>query len=147
MEQVDLLAIAAHPDDVELTSAGTMMKMIDAGYSVGILDLTEGEMGTRGTPGQRASEAEAARKIIGAVFRANLNLGDSRLRASIENRMKVAQAIRDARPRTVILPYWGVFGMVWLTDFEDWAIVVVASMSGLLILPEVFYGRKILRWR
>jgi bacillithiol biosynthesis deacetylase BshB1 len=106
MEQVDLLAIGPHPDDVELTCGGTLLKMIDAGYSVGILDLTQGEMGTRGTPGLRAEEAEAARVVLGATFRANLNLGDSQLTASIENRMKLAQAIRDARPRTVILPYW-----------------------------------------
>ena len=106
MQQVDLLAIAAHPDDIELTSSGTLMKMIDAGYSVGMLDLTAGEMGTRGTPELRAEEAEAARRAIGALFRGNLHLGDSRLTASIENRMAVAQAIRDARPRTVILPYW-----------------------------------------
>ena len=77
MQQVDLLAIAAHPDDIELTSSGTLMKMIDAGYSVGMLDLTAGEMGTRGTPELRAEEAEAARRAIGALFRANLNLGDS----------------------------------------------------------------------
>lgn len=106
MEHVDLLAIGPHPDDVELTSGGTLLKMIQAGYSVGILDLTEGEMGTRGTPGLRSQEAEAARQVIGATFRANLNLGDSRLTASIENRLKVAQAIRDSRPRTIILPYW-----------------------------------------
>lgn len=106
MEQVDLLAIAAHPDDVELTVAGTLMKMIDAGYSAGILDLTAGEMGTRGTPELRAREADAARSIIGAAFRTTLDLGDSRLTASIENRMAVAAVIRDCRPRTVILPYW-----------------------------------------
>ena len=104
MEQVDLLAIGPHPDDVELTCGGTLLKMIDAGYSVGILDLTQGEMGTRGTPELRATEAEAARVVLGATFRSNLNLGDSQLTASIENRMKLAQAIRDARPRTVILP-------------------------------------------
>ena len=59
MEPVDILAIAAHPDDVELTCGGTLLKMVDAGYSVGILDLTRGEMGTRGTPELRAEEAEA----------------------------------------------------------------------------------------
>ena len=106
IQPVDVLSIAAHPDDVELTTAGTLIRMIDTGYSAGILDLTAGEMGTRGTPELRAAEAEAARSTIGATFRANLNLGDSRLTGSIENRMAVAQAIRLARPRTVILPYW-----------------------------------------
>jgi bacillithiol biosynthesis deacetylase BshB1 len=106
MERVDVLAIGPHPDDVELTSAGTLIRMVDQGYSVGILDLTRGEMGTRGTPEGRAGEAARAAAVIGARFRANLELGDSRLTASLENRMAVAQAIRTIRPRTVILPYW-----------------------------------------
>ena len=106
MENVDVLTIAAHPDDIELTCAGTLVKMVDKGYSVGILDLTQGEMGTRGTPEIRAAEAEAARKAIGAKWRERLNFGDSRLTASIENRFALAEKIRDARPRTVVLPYW-----------------------------------------
>ena len=106
MEKVDVLTVAAHPDDVELTCAGTLIKMVDKGYSVGILDLTEGEMGTRGTPELRAQEAEAARGAIGALFRERLNFGDSRLTASIENRFALAEQIRAARPKTVILPYW-----------------------------------------
>ena len=106
MEAVDVLTIAAHPDDIELTCAGTLIKMVDKGYSVGILDLTQGEMGTRGTPEIRAKEAEAARAVIGARFRERLNFGDSRLTASIENRFALAEKIRAARPKTVILPYW-----------------------------------------
>ena len=106
MENVDVLTIAAHPDDIELTCAGTLIKMVDKGYSVGILDLTQGEMGTRGTPEIRAAEADAARKAIGAKWRERLNFGDSRLTASIENRFALAEKIRDARPRTVVLPYW-----------------------------------------
>ena len=106
METVDVLTIAAHPDDVELTCGGTLLKMVDQGYSVGILDLTEGEMGTRGTPEIRAAEAEAARIVLGARFRTRMNLGDSQLTTSIENRLAVAQQIRYRRPRTVILPYW-----------------------------------------
>ena len=106
MENVDVLTIAAHPDDIELTCAGTLIKMVDKGYSVGILDLTQGEMGTRGTPAIRAHEADAARAAIGARFRESLNFGDSRLVASIENRYALAEKIRVSRPRTVILPYW-----------------------------------------
>lgn len=106
MQHVDILAIAAHPDDVELTAGGTLLAMRDRGYSTGILDLTRGEMGTRGTAELRAEEAEAAREALGARFRKTLDLGDSRLANSIENRMRVAQEIRNARPRTVILPYW-----------------------------------------
>jgi bacillithiol biosynthesis deacetylase BshB1 len=106
VEQVDILTIAAHPDDIELTCSGTLIRMVAQGYSVGILDLTQGEMGTRGTPEIRAQEAEAAREVIGARFRVRMNLGDSRLTTSIENRLAVAEQIRFARPRTVILPYW-----------------------------------------
>lgn len=106
MERVDVLTIAAHSDDIELTCAGTLIKMVEKGYSVGILDLTQGEMGTRGSADLRAKEAEAAGKVIGARFRERLNLGDSRLTASIENRFALAEKIRGARPRTVILPYW-----------------------------------------
>jgi bacillithiol biosynthesis deacetylase BshB1 len=106
VERVDVLSIAAHSDDIDLTCAGTLIKMVEKGYSVGILDLTQGEMGTRGSADLRAMEAEAARKVIGARFRERLNLGDSRLTASIENRFALAEKIRAARPRTVILPYW-----------------------------------------
>jgi bacillithiol biosynthesis deacetylase BshB1 len=106
VENVDVLTIAAHPDDIELTCAGTLIKMVDKGYSVGILDLTQGEMGTRGTPEIRAAEADAARKAIGAKWRERLNFGDSRLTASIENRFALAEKIREARPKTVVLPYW-----------------------------------------
>ena len=96
METIDVLTIAAHPDDIELTCSGTLMKMLDTGYSAGILDLTEGEMGTRGTLEIRAREAEAARAVIGARFRERLKLGDSRLTASIENRFALAEKIRAA---------------------------------------------------
>lgn len=106
MESVDVLAIAAHPDDVELTCGGTLLKMADRGYSVGILDLTRGEMGTRGSPETRAREAEAARIVLGARFRTQMDLGDSEVTASIENRLLLAQQIREHRPRTIILPYW-----------------------------------------
>lgn len=106
MEPVDILTIAAHPDDIELTCSGTLLKMVAKGYSVGILDLTQGEMGTRGTPEIRAEEAEASRRVIGACFRERLNLGDARLSRSIENRLAVAEKIRMAQPKTVILPYW-----------------------------------------
>jgi bacillithiol biosynthesis deacetylase BshB1 len=106
VEPVDILTIAAHPDDVELTCAGTLIRMISQGYSAGILDLTQGEMGTRGTPEIRAKEAEAAAVVIGAKWRERMNLGDSKLTSSIENRLAVAERIRAAKPKTVILPYW-----------------------------------------
>jgi len=106
VEPVDILAIAAHSDDIELTCSGTLIKMADKGYSVGILDLTQGEMGTRGSAEIRGQEAQAACQAIGGRFRERLNFGDARLTISIENRFALAEKIRAARPRTVILPYW-----------------------------------------
>jgi bacillithiol biosynthesis deacetylase BshB1 len=103
---LDLLAIAAHPDDVELTCGGTLLKMANKGYKTGILDLTAGEMGTRGRPEIRAKEAARAAKILKASWRGTLGIPDSDVQASRENKMRLAQKIRDLRPHTVILPYW-----------------------------------------
>jgi len=104
--KLDLLAIAAHPDDVELTCGGTLIKAVQDDYKVGILDLTQGEMGTRGTPVIRLREAAAAARVMGVCYRANLGLPDSRLALTEENKFAVARKIRETRPHTVILPYW-----------------------------------------
>src|SRR5499425_3955638 len=104
--KLDVLAIAAHPDDVELTCGGTMLKMANKGYKTGILDLTAGEMGTRGTPETRAKEAALAAKILKVAWRGTLGVPDSDVQASRQHKMRLAQIIRDLRPRTVILPYW-----------------------------------------
>lgn len=103
---LDLMAIAAHPDDVELTCGGTLLKMAQQGYKTGILDLTAGEMGTRGTPETRAKEAALAAKILKVSWRGNLGVPDSDVQPTRQNKMRLAQIIRDLRPRTVILPYW-----------------------------------------
>ena len=104
--KLDILAIAAHPDDVELTCGGTMLKMANKGYKTGILDLTAGEVGTRGTPETRAKEAALAAKILKVAWRGTLGVPDSDVQASRQHKMRLAQIIRDLRPRTVILPYW-----------------------------------------
>lgn len=104
--KLDLLAIAAHPDDVELTCGGTLLKMAAAGYRTGILDLTQGETGTRGTPAIRAREAARAAKMLGVRTRRNAGLPDAQLRVSDDYKAIVAEIIRDLQPRTVILPYW-----------------------------------------
>lgn len=104
--KIDLLAIAAHPDDVELTSGGTLLKTASAGYRTAILDLTRGEMGTRGTPQTRLREAAAAAKILGVRARLNLALPDARLRVCDEYKAAIARVIRELEPRCVILPYW-----------------------------------------
>jgi bacillithiol biosynthesis deacetylase BshB1 len=104
--KLDLLAIAPHPDDVELTCGGTILKMAQAGYRTGIVDLTRGETGSRGTPETRLKEAARAAKILGVKVRRNLGLPDAHLRVCDEYKIAIAEAIRELEPRTVILPYW-----------------------------------------
>src|ERR1700731_3289832 len=103
---LDVLAIAAHRDDVEQTCGGTLLKMAQRGQRTGILDLTQGEMGTRGTAEERAREATDAAKILRASWRRALDMPDGRVENTWENRLKVARVIRQTRPRVVILPYW-----------------------------------------
>jgi bacillithiol biosynthesis deacetylase BshB1 len=103
---LDVLAIAAHPDDVEMTCAGTLIKMAERGYRTGVLDLTAGDMGTRGTPEIRLEEAEAAGKHLLLAWRGNMHLPDARLENDLASRMAVGAYIRRLRPGTVILPYW-----------------------------------------
>jgi len=104
--KLDLLAIAAHPDDVELTCGGTLLKMARSGYKTGILDLTAGEMGTRGTPETRAKEAAKAAKLLGVSWRGTLGVPDSDVQPSRQHKLKLAGVIRELRPKTVIIPYW-----------------------------------------
>ena len=103
---LDILAIAAHRDDVEQTCGGTLLKATQRGQRTGILDLTQGEMGTRGTAEDREREANDAAKILGVSWRWALNIPDGRVENTWENRLKVASVIRETRPRVVILPYW-----------------------------------------
>jgi bacillithiol biosynthesis deacetylase BshB1 len=102
---VDVLAIAAHRDDVELTCAGTLVRATDQGYRTGILDLTAGETGTRGSAELRAREAEAAAKILGVSERRNAGLPDAHLHNDEETRRIVVEQIRHFAPRVVILPF------------------------------------------
>ncbi len=104
--QLDLLSIAAHPDDTELTCGGTVIKMAQAGYKVGLLDLTAGETGTRGSPELRARESARAARVMGLAHRENLGLPDAALEHRRDYILKIAARIRALRPRTVILPYW-----------------------------------------
>ncbi len=103
---VDILAIAAHRDDVEQTCGGTLLKMRSLGLETGILDLTQGEAGTRGSAAERAAEAEAAARILKVRWRQALDLPDGRIENSWENRLKIVRVLRELRPRVVILPYW-----------------------------------------
>ncbi len=103
---LDVLAIAAHPDDVEQTCGGTLIKMAEAGYRTGVLDLTAGDMGTRGTPELRVVESAEAGRVMLLEWRDNQHFPDARLQNDISARMTLAVRIRELKPRVVILPYW-----------------------------------------
>lgn len=105
-QPLDILALAAHRDDIEQTCGGTLLKAAQSGQRTGILDLTQGEMGTRGTAEDRAKEAADAAKILGVSWRQALDIPDSHVENTWENRLKVAAVIRETRPRVLILPYW-----------------------------------------
>jgi bacillithiol biosynthesis deacetylase BshB1 len=104
--ELDLLAIAAHPDDVEQTCGGTLIRAAESGYRTGVLDLTAGDMGTRGSPEIRLREAEAAGHALMLAWRGNLRFPDARLENTLAARMSLAMEIRKLRPRVVVLPYW-----------------------------------------
>ncbi len=104
-EPVDLLAIAAHRDDVELTCGGTLAKAVRAGHRVGIIDLTQGEMGTRGDAATRAAEAERAAKTLGVALRLNAGMRDAQLTNDEPSREAIVALIRRTKPKVVILPF------------------------------------------
>jgi N-acetylglucosamine malate deacetylase 1 len=106
MNSIDILAIAAHRDDVEQTCGGTLLRAAQSGQKTAILDLTRGEMGTRGTAEERANEAAEAAKILRVSWRGALDIPDTQVNNTRENQIKIARVIRMLRPRVVILPYW-----------------------------------------
>ncbi len=102
----DILAIAAHRDDVEQTCGGTLLRSAARGLRTAILDLTQGEAGTRGTADDRAREAAEAARVLGVGWRQALDLPDGTIANTLENRIKIVRVLRALRPRVVILPYW-----------------------------------------
>jgi len=106
LSQVDIMAFGAHPDDVEIGAGGLLAKETALGYKIGIVDLTRGEMGTRGTPEIRDEEAQNAARLLGAVWRENLEMPDSGVAVTLENVMQVARLLRLCRPSIIIAPYW-----------------------------------------
>jgi bacillithiol biosynthesis deacetylase BshB1 len=104
--RADVLAIAAHRDDVEQTCGGTLLRMAARGLRTAILDLTHGEAGTRGTAEERSREAEEAARILGVGWRQALTLPDGAIENTLENRVAIVCVLRQLRPRVVILPYW-----------------------------------------
>ena len=104
--RADVLAIAAHRDDVEQTCGGTLLRMAAWGLHTAILDLTQGEAGTRGTAEDRAQEAQEAARILGVGWRQALDMPDGAIANTLENRLAIVRVLRELRPRAVILPYW-----------------------------------------
>lgn len=104
--QIDILAFGAHPDDVELFAGGTMIKMAALGHSTGVVDMTKGELGTRGTAARRTIEARKAAKVLGLKVRENLGLPDGNVRVTAGARLKVIRILRKYRPRIVLTHYW-----------------------------------------
>ena len=99
---IDVLCMMSHPDDSEIIAGGTLIKLKDQGYSVGIVDFSRGEMGTRGNPEERQREASCAAEIMGVDVRINLEFPDAHIENNVENRLKVVQAIREYRPHLII---------------------------------------------
>jgi bacillithiol biosynthesis deacetylase BshB1 len=103
---VDLLVFGPHPDDLEIGLGGTIARHAALGHRVGLCDLTAGEMGSNGTVEERLAESEAARLVLGAIWRVNLRWPDRAIGSSADHVREAAAAIRQARPRTVAVPYW-----------------------------------------
>jgi bacillithiol biosynthesis deacetylase BshB1 len=105
-QQVDVLAFGAHPDDVELTCGGTIIKLAALGYKTGVIALTRGELGTRGSKAIRKQEFDAAGKIMGLSVHKTLDIPDGNIAVTAESKLKVIHEIRTYRPRLVFAPYW-----------------------------------------
>lgn len=103
--KLDALFIGAHPDDIEITSSGTLLKFVQAGKKTGILDLTRGELSTRGTPESRKTETQNASKILGVSVRENLGLPDGNIENTYENRLKIIEIIRKYKPSIIFAPF------------------------------------------
>src|SRR5919108_4877586 len=106
LEPVDLLVFGPHPDDIEIGLGGTVARHVSLGFRVGLCDLTAGEMGSNGTVEERLAEAEAARAVLGAIWRVNLRLPDRAIGSEAGHVRAVASLVRQARPRVIAAPYW-----------------------------------------
>jgi bacillithiol biosynthesis deacetylase BshB1 len=136
-QSLAILAIAAHRDDVEQTCGGTLLKAAQRGQRTGILDLTQGEMGTRGSAEERAREASDAAAILGSQWRRALDIPDGRVENTWENRLKVAAVIRETRPRVLILPYWkGRQPDHYTASILGYEACILAGLAKLAISPH-----------
>ena len=149
---LDILALAAHRDDVEQTCGGTLLKMAQRGHRTGILDLTQGEMGTRGSAEDRAREAAEAAKILCTSWRQALDIPDGRVENTWENRLKVVRVLREQRPRVVILPYWkgrhpdhytasraGIRSLLSRRGWQSWSVATKPHRPFKIIYATLYY--------
>ena len=104
-DYVDVIFFSAHPDDTELSCGGTAVKCVQDGLRIGVVDLTSGEMGTRGTPQTRRRESQNAAKALGSTFRQQLDFGDGNLQTGREQELQIIEIIRRHRPKIIISPY------------------------------------------
>ena len=145
-DRLDVLVIAPHPDDAELGMAGAIMRFLDDGRTVGILDLTDGEPTPHGSPEIRAQETAAATQVLGIEWRENLGLPNRRLQATLEARGQLAGVIRQTRPRWLFAPYWvdshpdHVAATELVEAARFWAKLTKSDLAGEPHHPErVFY--------
>lgn len=143
--KTNILAIGVHPDDVELSCCGTVLRHIDLGYTVGLIDLTKGELGTRGNAKIRRKEALASAKIMGAAFRDNLDIGDGFFELNKTNKLKLVKAIRRYQPDIV-------FANALTDRHPDHGraaklISDACFLAGLQKVETKFKGKKQDRWR
>jgi bacillithiol biosynthesis deacetylase BshB1 len=103
---VDALVVATHPDDAEATCGGTIAKLVGRGLRVGVLDLSRGEMGSRGSMDERDRECREATALLGLCYRENLGQPDSKVESTVETREAIARVFRTLRPRFVLAPWW-----------------------------------------
>ena len=106
LDQVDLLVFGPHPDDLEIGAGGTVAKHSAMGLRVGLVDLTQGEMGSNGTVEERLAEAEEARKVLGAVWRTNLRLPDRAIGSNPDHALAATELVRRVKPKAIAIPYW-----------------------------------------
>src|ERR1700687_6048566 len=104
--QLDVLAVFSHPDDAELTMAGTLLKLKSLGYRTGVLDMTRGEMGTRGTPEIRAKESLDAARVLGLDAHLNLEQPDGQMRVNEDTRRAMARVLRARAPKVLFTSHW-----------------------------------------
>ncbi len=145
-QPLDILVVAAHPDDAEISVGGTIIRSVREGLHVGVLDLTTGEPTPYGTPERRAAETQAANEILGIAWRHNLGLPNRSLEANLDARRRLAEAFRITRPRLILTHYWDDLhpdhvAASHLTDAARfWAKLSRSDLAGKPFFPPmVFY--------